>query len=347
MITVMKQTLYSVIIFLFAVFSFSACDENIDPPQSGSSYSVVNYTDTGDSGSKHTVSSTMVDHSSQSDSIVSFSSRASDTEIKNTSSKSSETSKSNASSKTSSRASASSGSSTKTIVTYYYYDDEGEHSTDTEISINTESSETTVASDISSQAIDSEHKEETDTESNVISEPDTETETESDSAAPSDPDTDTQIETDIPQGEFTEDDLILTYGYTQIKYGQNIDAIVASIEEEPHHIDEIPNEENPDHPIKIYNFEHFTIETTPSEDGKIYRATGMQIFDDIVKTDKGAYVGMSADEAVDIYGNNMMIYGDEYRYYIGSKYMYLYIQNNIVANIGFGFDKEVAANDTE
>ena len=56
---------------------------------------------------------------------------------------------------------------------------------------------------------------------------------------------------------------------------------------------------------------------------------------------KDIKIGDSIQKVFDVYGSDWMRCEDEYRYYIGNSYMYFYVQNGIVANIGYSFDNEL------
>lgn len=325
--------------------NFSSASPNVE--KDNSFYS-VNYTNTNDSAMSRSNSTSTVERSSTLDSK---------SESKNSNSQYSDSqsetrrSSNNTSTKAISAASSQLSSSeksdtrtTKTTITYYYYDEDGAaHSTDSEIDTE-ETVETDVASE--SQSYD------TDSDSDISSKLNKDTDTATDSEQSSDSDTNhhsepsTEVDTDVISGEFTEEDLIFVYDNTEIVYGKNIESVIEGIGE-PLHIENIPNEYDPQHDRKIYNYEHFSIETTPDESGTVYTVVETQIFDDSIKTSKGAHIGMSIDNATALYGNNVMIYGDEYRYYIGSRFMYFYVQNEIVANIGYGYDSDIPSSNNE
>ncbi len=301
-------------------FGAGGCNESNDNSSSeqadhNSSHYSVNYTDTGDGAISFGNSSASVDHSAVSpneSSAMSTENGSSRIDAKSSA----------LTSKTFSSA-ASSGTMTKTIITYYYYDEDGgEHTTDTEVYVMT------------------------DTESESSSEADsgmTDTDTNTDSS--SDTSTDSSIDTDTifpaGSGEFTEEDLIFWYNDAAIYFGADIGEVTALIGE-PKHISNIPNPLNSEYDKKTYNYDHFSIETVPNEDGTIYTVVGIQIFDDAVSTQKGVRIGMTIEQAAEVYGSNAMMINDEYRYYIGQNYMYFYVQNGIIANIGYGYDGDFA-----
>ncbi len=300
-------------VIVSAVLCVSGCDEQdvvsgtrID---TDSSYYAVNYTDTGDPQSKLGNSSVNVDHSSHS-SVNEASEAGIGSQIV-----SSDTRRHSSDSDTSSG-----GTTTKTTVTYYYTDENGEHSTDTEIYISSETDISALSSVIVSSS---------------------ELASETDISA----DSDTESFSDLYSqagvtGSFDESDLVFEYNGASLYYGASIDSIV-SVLGDPIHIDSFTNSKNPDKEFKTYNYELFSIDAEPSENGSSYTVTGFQIFDDQLKTAKGARIGMSALDVVNIYGADYMICDDEYRYYIGNRYFYLYVQNGVVANIGCGFDPEI------
>lgn len=320
----MKRTILAAL--MIAAFAcMTACDKDSGDTSSAfssetdSSYYGVNYTDTGDSVASNGNSSVKIDHTSSAQKSEAESSQAASSKAQSTPSD-----KQGASSSES----ASSKATTKTVVTYYYYDDEGEHSTDTEIEVTSSSESTEQSSEASSKDTD------TDVDSSQTQSSDPTSETESSSETDS-------AQSDTDSGEFTKDDLTITLNGVAVTFGMDIAEIEAAFDEQPIHIDNIHNANNPEFDIKTYNYEHFSIRVEPSEDGSVYTVTGIQIFDDSTPTDKGVTVGMSAQDAAVVYGDSVMICGDEYRYYIGSEYMYLYIQNDIVANIGYGIDPDI------
>lgn len=297
---------------LAAAFVLTACSDKPAKSESSgvsdtdSSYYGVHFSDTGESLS---TSSTHIDHSSQTSSDKNTESAATAQSIpSNSSSRTSSGSNSDTQSRT---------SSTHTTITYYYTDDTGEHSTETDTVLDVSSEPTAPSSSMN--------------ESDTSSDSSTDTET--------DPDSD---ETDTaPAGSFEEDDLTISFDGASIAYGQSMSDIISAIGE-PLSTSEIPNEANPELPLKVYNYDYFYIEAAPDDISGDYIAVSMEIFDNSLKTQKGVHVGMTVQEAVAVYGSDMMIVGDDYRYYIGGNYLYLYIQNDIVANIGFGFDADVA-----
>ncbi len=231
--------------------------------------------------------------------------------------------------KTNSSKAQSNSSKPKTTITYYYYTTEDEDPEGEDISDN-DGCEHSNSSQAESSAAD------TDSRESGTSSADDET------------DTDKSSDIEIPnEGEFTEDDLILTYGSTEITYGTDVNEMMAAMNEQPLHIYSIPNPDNSEFDIKIYSFEHFAVEAVPSDDGTSYFASGMEIFDDAISTNKGVHVGMTLDRAAAIYGAAAAVEDDEHRYYIGDKYMYLYVQNGIVANIGFGRDTQADGSEAE
>ena len=80
------------------------------------------------------------------------------------------------------------------------------------------------------------------------------------------------------------------------------------------------------------------------EDKELQYEMASKVFDEklsVRETEKLVKVGMTAEEACAVYGEDYLQYEEEYRYYIGNKYMYFYVQNGIVANIGYSFDNEL------
>lgn len=302
---------------VFGSLMFSGCNEtagnsSLNIEDTDSSYYSVNYKDTGDPEKSLGNSSANVDHSAVLvNSYTTSSAVSSIVSSVSSNSKKSDTTRSNES-----------GSMVKTTVTFYYSDEYGEHSTDTEVYVMTDT-EVPSVSDAVSKISD------TDTDSEIVSEPSTDTSTDSD------------VQPIVSSGEFTYDDLSFAYEGTVISCGLDISIITETLGE-PKHITNIPNPNNSEFDIKTYNYDHFSIETAPSDDGSIYTVVGVQIFDDSVGTNKGVKIGMTVEDAIEVYGNDVKVFDDEYRYYVGNDYMYLYVQNGIIANIGYGYDSEIA-----
>ena len=315
--TMMKKAILSVISFTALAAMLTACsnrtgsdtDTSVDTSiDTDSSYYGVNY-----SGLHLGNSSVSVGHSS-----LVPSSRSSEESTASSSSSAVSSLKPSSTAQSSNTGSSSSGTQAKTLITYYYFDETGEHTTDTEVYIDTDTSEESSSAPApSSSEIPSSSENETDTST----------------------DTEETVSTDV--GDFTEEDLVFVYNGTSITFDMNIEDIAASIGE-PLNIEVIHDPESTERELRIYNYEHFSIETAPSDDATVFWVTGLQIFDDSVYTIKDVHIGMTTDEATAVYGKDVMIYGNEYRYYIGNRYMYLYIMNDIVANIGYGYDNDIS-----
>lgn len=329
----MKKMIFTIILAASAAVCIAGCDDTADvhsdkPSGLDSSYYGVNYTDTGDPDNLIGNSSAKIEHSShikEQSALVSKTDPSSEESVISTEDK--RRPKQNNSS------AVSKVTTIKTTITVYYTDEAGEHSTDTDVYIDPDTDVEELSSELSSvfeSRIDSDN------------DPNTDTEIDTDTNGVSDSEADTDSEQTEVYGSFESSDLIFIYGESNISYGDNIETVVASIGK-PLHIDSIPNAENAQFDNKTYNYEYFTIETEPSYDGSVYTVCGLQVFDEDLTTEKGLKIGMSETDAVKIYGNDYLVYDDEYRYYIERQYMYLYIQNGIVANYGYGYDKNIAS----
>ena len=221
---------------------------------------------------------------------------------------------------TNSSDSKSDSSNSGTTITYYYYTTE-DNDPGNETSSENESRNDSDSSGSESSSTDSDAE-------------DTDISTDTD-----DTDTSSGSDTDVsPEVQLVEGDLVLSYGDTRITYETDIDKLIDAINEQPLHIEKIPNPDNPEFDILIYNFEHFSIEAVPSADGTEYYASSMEAFDESVETNKGVHVGMTLEQVTAVYGTAEVIRDDEHRYYVCDRYLYMYVQNDIVANIGFGKD---------
>ncbi len=142
---------------------------------------------------------------------------------------------------------------------------------------------------------------------------------------------------DISFGDFSENDLNVVLNGIEVAVGQSIDNIESEIGTPLSIIDITPESEQGDLK-KVYNYDCFCIEATFFNEENICVITGIQIFDNSVETEKGIRIGMSVSDAVAVYGLETISHGDYSRYYIDNRYMYLYVPNGIIANIGYGID---------
>lgn len=339
MMNYIKRSLVLLLLTVFPLLGFTACsDEGVSSAVSISpdgSYVGVNYTDTGDTNNSaqsigHVVSES-VSHSVLSEISADINKVQSDEIVYSESSVSSSISSSAVSS------SQKQNTATKTIITYYFTNENDDDVPDTE-------------SEVQSQAEHPEtDSENTDSSSDIFKDSDSNfslSDTD-DTVLLSDTDTteDTDSSQSVMSGEFTADDLVITINDVPVTLGTDI-ALVDETIGEPLSIDDTVSETDSSVIIKkMFNFESLCIETVLSDDEAYYEIVGIQIFDDFISTDKGLHIGMTAEEATAIYGESMMVYDDYYRYYIDNKYMYLYITNGLVANIGYSIDKEVQTDD--
>lgn len=165
---------------------------------------------------------------------------------------------------------------------------------------------------------------------------------ESDSDIGSETDTgELQTDTDgnDTDGSFDESDLEFVTGAVRIKAGDRFDEYMDALGE-PIHITEIKDGEG-DVICKTYSYEDFSVNTVADSESGSDTVASIEIFSDNISTEKGAKVGMKIEDAAAIYGSDWMLCGEEYRYYKGSSYMYFYVQNGIVANIGYNIDKDM------
>ncbi len=182
---------------------------------------------------------------------------------------------------------------------------------------------------------------------NAKTETDTDTAADADTSSDSDTDiTDTdseivQSDTDNreTQSVFEEADLEFVIGEARIKLGDKISDHEEALGN-PLHITDITGV-NGEIVSRTYGYEDFSIDTVPDDAGKSDIVSAIQIFNDTIITEKGIKTGDPIEKVVGIYGNDWMRCEDEYRYYIGNEYMYFYVQNDIVANIGYKIDKDM------
>ena len=177
----------------------------------------------------------------------------------------------------------------------------------------------------------------TETENSADNDSVSDTESESDTQTESSSDTNSETvsdQTDSDTIKFTEADLDFVVNGERIKLGESMtDAL--KLLGEPLNISELP------FGGKSYSFDGFTVNTKLIDDHKDETIISIEIFSDTIETEKLVKVGMTAEEACAVYGEDYLQYEEEYRYYIGNKYMYFYVQNGIVANIGYSFDNEL------
>lgn len=328
MMNYIKRSLALLLVTAISLLGLAACGDETMPSDPGvssdNSYVGVNYTDTGDTNNS-AQSIGHIDSQATTHSVLSEISA----DINKAQSEAAATAAESPKAQTSSSSSNNERQSTttKTVITYYFPNENDETAPDTEAQpqTQTDSSQTESVKETDSASSDSE------TDTSVIS--DTDTTEDTDSSLP------------VSAGEFTADDLTLTINGIPVTFGTDIAQVEAAIGE-PLSVDDTVSGEDPDVVTKkMYNFESLCIDTVLSEDETCYEIIGIQIFDDFISTDKGLHVGMTFEDAISIYGESMMVYGDYYRYYIDNKYMYLYIANDLVANIGYSIDKEVQTDD--
>lgn len=311
----MKRKIQVVIAAIMLISSFSACDDSIQ--LNDDSHSLVNYTDTGDKASSLSSRTAEIDHeisysepTSSADLNISSKDEEKRTVSRNTPSQiNSDKAQSFFSSYNDASESVSSSESiadnTVSIITYYYEDEE--------VPVNSE-----VVSEI-----------ENNEEPPVDTECDTDTETFSDSDNTSS--VHEQLEEPIALGSFSKNDIAFTYNSGKIYLGDNIKTAV-EILGEPNAVDS-----------NSYNYSDFWILIKQDENEEDELVEEIQIFSNTLETEKGIKIGMTGEDVIKTYGNSSAVVNDEYRYYIGNKYMYFYISNGTVANMGYRIDREVDA----
>ena len=293
----------AVLLIVAAVFCGCKVKEN---PAETDVYSRPLFNDASDKASE--VSGTEIDISVKSSEPTSSSDNNTDSDTESMSETSSEN---NVSTGTSSVTRV-----TQEITTYYYY-------------YETEETDTTTDTEVVSTVTDSTDSEENDD----VTDSDSETsETDSETAQ-----TDSE-NSDIVSG-FSESDLDFVIGDTRIKLGD----IISDYEDvlgEPIHVTDVKNADG-EVIGKTYDYQDFSINTTPDEKNENDIIASIEIFSDNISTEKGLKTGMGIDMVTSVYGSEWMLYEDEYRYYVGNSYIYFYVQNGIVANIGYNIDKDM------
>ena len=231
----------------------------------------------------------------------------------------------------SSAASSTVSSTEETTFYYYYYENE-----ESEASENEESSES--ESDSEKNDTDS------DSESDSAADPDTDTDTsearDSETTETDSKDTQTDTEnTDTETTSFEESDLEFVIAESRIKLGDNISDHEEILGELLH----ITDTKDAEGEIigRLYSYEDFSIDTVYDTESGDEIIAAIEIFSDNIVTEKDIKIGDSIQKVYDVYGSDWMRCEDEYRYYIGNSYMYFYVQNDIVANIGYKTDKDM------
>ena len=220
----------------------------------------------------------------------------------------------------------------KTTTTYYYTEYSEEDTDEGGMNIVDDNSHhnTDTASDTASDT-------DTDVSTESDSDSDTDIDVSSDTQTYSGTDSDTQTDSENTDSEvrhFTEADLDFVINGERVKLGDNISDVLPMLGE-PLNISELPMGGS------SYSFDGFTVNTAANGEEQIETVVSVEIFSDTIETEKYVRVGMTAEEACAVYGEDYLQYEDEYRYYIDNKYMYFYVQNGIVANIGYSIDSEL------
>ncbi len=311
----MKRKIQVVIAAIMLISSFSACDDTIE--LNDDSHSLVNYTDTGDVASSLSSRTAEIDHEIPSSepsysSVINESSKYAENRTvsqnmpsKTNSNKTQSFFSSNNDTSENVRGSESIENNTVSIITYYY-----------------ENEEVPVNSEVVSE-----------NENNEAPAIDTECDTDTEFCSDCDNTSSIheQMEEPIAVGSFSENDIAFSYNSEKIHLGDNIKNAVEIIGE----------------PIEVdsnsYNYENFWILIKQGENEEEEFVEEIQIFSNTLETEKGIKIGMTGEDVIRTYGNSSAVVNDEYRYYIGNKYMYFYISNGTVANMGYRIDREVDA----
>ena len=305
----MKKKALVILAAILLISSFSACKDNAKGTDDNQSF--VNYTDTGEGSSSMNSKTADIEHSTvSSDSTVDSVEAVGGDNSDDNSSTAHENS--NPSDSSSGKEVASTVPNTVNTITYYF-----ENEVDTESDTPQTSSE--------EHDSDSDSENDTDSDNTV----DTDTDTEAVSSQPAE-------EEPVPAGSYTEEDIAFYYNGEKIYLGDSIDS-VTEIVGEPNSIDS-----------NTYNYDEFWITVTDLEDIEEKFVETIQIFkntQNTLQTEKGIKIGMSSEDIVKAYGSSNIIVDGEQRYYVGNKYMYFDVQNDIIANMGYRIDHEVVVDD--
>ena len=325
----MKKKAMVLFAAVFLAANLSACENNTE--NSNDTHSIINYTNTGDNVSSHNSKTADIEHvssesESKNESKNTVTSNESDISGIISSGSDSAASKDKNSSKASSSEQpvSSAVQQPPRIVTYYYYNvdtppEEQVSEPQGEVESQPTESDSDTQSEVSSQKepIESEVTSEKEPEPTV-----------------SDPDT------DIDEGEYSQSDIALFINNEKIYLGDKIDDAL-KIMGEPNSIEDISPGSGSDTERKMYNYDGYWVTAEKSEDSDEFTVYSAQIFYDTIETEKGVKIGMSLSDVIKIYGNGSSVVNDEHRYYCENKYMYFYIQNDIVADIGYRIDPNV------
>ena len=306
----MKKKILVIIAAILFISSFSACDDKKQQVKDDN-YSLVNYTDTGESASSMNSKTADIEHSTVSSDVTVESEEVSSANNSDTV-KTTASDNSKSVNPASSKSTVSTVSNTVNTITYYF-----ENEVDTESDTPQTSSE--------EHDSDSDSENDTDSDNTV----DTDTDTEAVSSQPAE-------EEPVPAGSYTEEDIAFYYNGEKIYLGDSIDS-VTEIVGEPNSIDS-----------NTYNYDEFWITVTDLEDIEEKFVETIQIFkntQNTLQTEKGIKIGMSSEDIVKAYGSSNIIVDGEQRYYVGNKYMYFDVQNDIIANMGYRIDHEVVVDD--
>ena len=219
-------------------------------------------------------------------------------------------------------------------ITVYVYQNDNDQ---TEYSEETDS----VHSENEAEKTDSSTENSTDSDIGTVTESDTSAESDTETSSAESDTENSAVDSDVTsvQVQFEESDLEFVYNDARIGLGGKI----SDFEEvlgTPLHITDIIGVDT-EIVGKTYSYEDFSIDTLIDGESEDEVISAVQIFSDNIVTEKGVKIGEHIEDVIAKYGSDWMRCEDEYRYYIGDKYMYFYVQNDIVANIGYRIDKDM------
>lgn len=131
--------------------------------------------------------------------------------------------------------------------------------------------------------------------------------------------------------EFTSDDLIFRYNGNEIYLDENINDVKSKLGEPNDTIIAPSCYYDGDDKTFVYN--GFSVTTYP--DGDNDYVVSITITEAGISTEKGAEVGMSINDVLAIYGDSYSQNGSNYQYQIDDKYIYFYVEDDTVQEIGF------------
>lgn len=301
----MKKKTLVILAAIFLISSFSACGDKAK--NTDDNHSLINYTDTGEGPSSMNSRTADIEHSAVSSSSDAASNESSEKVQENSRSTASGSGKASASASSSSKDTESTVSNTVNTITYYF-----ENEIDSESDTSLTSSEEQASEAFS------------DTDTNSDNSTDTDTDTVSGQTVSDEP---------LTVGSYTEEDIAFYYNGERIHLGDGIESVI-TIAGEPEAIEN-----------GVYYYNGFSITVTDSADGSESYVDAVQFFSKDFSTEKGICVGMTYEDIVKTYGDNITVKDGQQRYYYENKYMYFDIPDEVIANIGYGIDHDVEVAD--